>query len=92
MKFRPWTLAFWAVLWLSTLGVGEWLLSAYTTTPGALGDQPVTWPASSPITKEPGRWVLVLFAHPHFAVIGGLDVPAATEGKTVTAEPLPIMG
>jgi hypothetical protein len=64
MTIRPWTIALGALCWLGALGVGEWLLSAYSTTPGALGDAPATWPVGSRITKAPGRWVLVLFAHP----------------------------
>lgn len=65
VRLRPPLVALLAILWLGTLGVGEWLLSAYKTTPGEGGDPPATWPADSPIAGPSGRWVLVLFAHPH---------------------------
>jgi hypothetical protein len=65
MKRRPPREALWVLLWLGTLGVGEWLLSAYKTTPGERGDPPAAWPSGSPIAEPSGRWVLILFAHPH---------------------------
>ncbi len=54
-----------AVVWLALLGLGHrWLLD-YQRGPGTLGAAPTDWPDAGPLRPQPGRFNLLLFAHPH---------------------------
>jgi hypothetical protein len=51
-------------VWLGGIGAGAKLLWDHQTTAGAPGSSPRRWPAGSQIQPEPGRFTLVLLAHP----------------------------
>jgi len=52
------------VLWLAGVTAGFKALWQVDNAPGSRALEPVDWPASSHVAREPGRPTLVLFAHP----------------------------
>jgi hypothetical protein len=52
-------------LWLALVGAGFCWLAIHESRPGAAADGPRVWPADSRLSRDPGRWTLVLFLHPH---------------------------
>jgi len=53
------------LLWLLAAGAGAWGLLKYENTPGNAEETPVQWPSDSHISRQPGHFTLVMFAHPH---------------------------
>jgi hypothetical protein len=54
----------WGGIWCAIVLTGLSLLWAHTWTPGEAARAPRHWPDESSITREPGCFTLVLFAHP----------------------------
>ena len=52
-------------LWLAVVGAGFCWLAIHESRPGAAAYGPLVWPADSRLVRDPGRWTLVLFLHPH---------------------------
>jgi hypothetical protein len=78
-----------AVLWLMAVGVGLARLWDYSLSPGAPGDAPLRWPASSRIERVPGQFTVVVAAHPQCpcsrATIGELSQLMTWKRGRVTA-------
>ena len=53
------------VAWLGLVVLGQGALIQYALTPGREGHTPTSWPAASPLDRAPGRYTLVMAAHPH---------------------------
>jgi hypothetical protein len=53
-----------AALWVGTLVLAGRVLVQYEATPGIDGTPPSDWPAASAIRPAPGRFTLVMMAHP----------------------------
>ncbi len=53
--------------WLIGVCAVLWWLGKYNSTPGAVGTEPASWPASTLIARDPGRPQLVMFLHPKCA-------------------------
>ncbi len=51
-------------LWCCGIAAGAHALWRYSTTPGATGQAPESWPPEAPIQRRPGRATLVMLAHP----------------------------
>ena len=51
-------------VWLLGAVAGAWALSNYENAPGAAGQTPPQWPAGARISRQQGRPVLLMFAHP----------------------------
>lgn len=49
---------------LFALGAGAWALLKYSGTPGAVGEPPRHWPATSQIQRDPQHATLIMVAHP----------------------------
>lgn len=55
----------WLLLaWLTTVLAAMTVLTNYSSAPGPTGEVCQIWPADSPITRQPGKLSLLLFAHP----------------------------
>src|SRR5579872_1819860 len=52
-------------VWLPIVGAGLIALWDYSTAPGAAGNPPVNWPATSHIPRSPSSMNLVMVVHPH---------------------------
>jgi hypothetical protein len=50
--------------WLVGVGGANWALLQYKQTPGEAGSAPAHWPAEARIAREPGKYTLVMLAHP----------------------------
>jgi hypothetical protein len=53
-----------AIVWLALVGVGAHALFAYSTSPGARGASPETWPAGSLLARDAANFTVVMFVHP----------------------------
>ena len=53
------------VAWLGLVVLGQGALIQYALTPGREGHTPASWPAASRLDRAPGRYTLVMAAHPH---------------------------
>jgi hypothetical protein len=72
--------------WLLAVGVGLGFLLRYANTPGRLAAPPNVWPRLARIRPEPGRAILLVFAHPQCpctrATIGELaEIMARSQGS-----------
>lgn len=56
--------AFAGLVWAGAVGIGAQKLLLYELTPGQLAEPSPRWPADSALPREPGRFTLVVFAHP----------------------------
>lgn len=65
MKDKKLVFLFLSGLWVVTTGSGLMALWNYESTPGRPANPLPHWPADSGIRPEPGRYVLVMFVHPH---------------------------
>jgi hypothetical protein len=65
MARGPLVLAVLAVVWLAALVAGQHWLLGYESAAGGQVEPPTDWPADSQVPRQPGRFTLVLFAHPH---------------------------
>lgn len=54
-----------AVVWLSLVGTGLWVLWGYENTPGVAAAAPAQWPTTSQIQPAKDRATLLVLAHPH---------------------------
>lgn len=54
----------WAVAWGGIVAAGFAILEAHAARPGRQGEAPADWPAASRVVPVPGRWNLVMLAHP----------------------------
>jgi hypothetical protein len=86
MPLRRATLLAVSILWLLAAVHGMAILADYENTPGAPGDPPTRWPASTRITRVPGLATLVMAVHPHCpcsrASIGELNaIMARAQGR-----------
>jgi hypothetical protein len=52
-------------LWLVLVGLGAAWLMRYENQPGPTALAPDPWPPPSRLPREPQRWTLLLFLHPH---------------------------
>ena len=57
-------LAVGVALWLPAVGFGINALWKYSTTPGRPATPPLEWPRHSGINPAPGKYTLLMFAHP----------------------------
>jgi hypothetical protein len=64
LRGRPLAIAGLVILWIASSLSGFWVLYAYKATPGTVGESPLSWPDGSRIVREPGRFALVMLAHP----------------------------
>jgi hypothetical protein len=55
----------WIAAWALAVLAGMTSLWSHAFTPGAAGQAPFGWPEASALRREPGRFTLVVFAHPH---------------------------
>jgi hypothetical protein len=78
-----------AVVWLSAVSIGLWILWGYENTPGVSAKAPDSWPADSHIQRATNQATLVMLAHPHCpctrASIGELALLMAHSQGRVTA-------
>lgn len=51
-------------VWPALVLPGYVLVERYASTPGRLAEPPTTWPAASGLTRTPGRFAIVVLAHP----------------------------
>jgi hypothetical protein len=51
-------------LWAATVVAGSWTLWNHAAEPGMAASAPARWPSDSRLTRNDGRPVLVMFAHP----------------------------
>jgi len=51
-------------LWLASIALAQFWLLQHQFTPGPHGDTPNVWPVQSAICPQPGRFTLLMFAHP----------------------------
>jgi hypothetical protein len=77
------------LLWLTLVGLGMRVALDYENTAGASASPPAFWPAASSIVRPPGRFTLVMFAHPNCpctrASVAELDVLMARGGGKIAA-------
>ncbi|WP_224249247.1 thioredoxin domain-containing protein [Hyalangium gracile] len=77
------------VLWLAAVLGGMTALARYSTTPGEPPEAPSRWPADSALRPTPGRFLLVMLAHPRCpcsrASMGELEAVMARAGGRVDA-------
>jgi len=45
--------------------MGLAVMGHYQATPGPDGASPIQWPRESPIERDPSKFTLIMFAHPH---------------------------
>jgi hypothetical protein len=75
-----------AVLWLSAVSTGLWILWGYENTPGISAKPPVLWPTGSRIQRPQDHATLVMLVHPHCpctrATVGELaEIMAHAQGR-----------
>jgi hypothetical protein len=61
---RRWAVLLLGTAWLCTLGVGEWCLVDYEVSPGKAAVPMPAWPTGSRLSRTPGVFNLLVFAHP----------------------------
>ena len=52
------------IVWIAAVAAGLFGLQLYESNPGVSAAAPARWPPDCPLTREPGRPVLLMFAHP----------------------------
>jgi hypothetical protein len=76
-------------LWIAGIGFGMSKLWTYSTTPGHPAQPPERWPRAAPIERPPGKFRLLMFAHPQCectqASIGELAIIMAHSAGRVNA-------
>lgn len=50
--------------WVTVVGTGFGWLALYESRPGPAAESPGDWPSPSRLSRDPGRWTLVMFLHP----------------------------
>jgi len=75
-----------AVLWVSAVSVGLWIMWGYENSPGTAATPPALWPAESRIPRASDHATLIMMAHPQCsctrASIGELALlMAQTQGR-----------
>src|SRR5256885_12910626 len=53
-----------AAVWVMALGGGVWVIHVHSTTPGASGETPSSWPTGSTLARRDGGPTVLMFVHP----------------------------
>lgn len=87
---KNFVIAMGVTLWLPAVGLGINALWKYSTTPGRPATPPLEWPRHTSLNRAPGKYTLLMFAHPQCpcsdASLGELAILMAHAPENVDAQ------